>query len=196
MGPYKPGYIVEINMPHERFWHGQRGMITSYERKHSNGYWIETLMVELESSKQEIKVRPTDVKVLTQVHMYDRINKDAEVLPEYVPPKAKPQDGDHISNHKDCEVVTASAGGKAYKYCRTCKIEVSEGPRVIAGSSATLKIGGKEIKGSLDVNLSLSTNPLAGQDLDDVAALHGLTRDFQEGDTLFRQRVLEKARGK
>ena len=37
-----------------------------------------------------------------------------------------PKDGDPIIKHSGHEIVTAQANGEAYKYCRTCKVEVTE----------------------------------------------------------------------
>lgn len=180
---------VKVFMLNDRFWHGQKGTLEQIERKHHNGHTMTLYTVRMDMG-QRIKVERKSLIPLD----YDNVNKDAEVLPEYVPAIPEPKDGDHISNHKGHEIVTAQAGNESYKYCRTCKIEVSEGGRIMRGHNATVSIGGKEIGKFDDINIT--TDPIAGQDLDDIAALYGMTRDFQEGDTLFRQRVLKKANGK
>lgn len=122
-----------------------------------------------------------------------------------------PKDGDDINSHEDHEIVDVgpiSPGGKGYKYCRDCKVEVvKKEPGVFLGAKATISVGGKVI-GKLDnVQFVAGSSPqnihpdnANGVGLDKLAARCGLKRtihynhpDFSiprtETDNSLRNRV-------
>jgi biotin carboxyl carrier protein len=107
-------------------------MIEAYERKHHQGHYMDLITV-LMNTGQRIKVEPKSIRIEIPAPS-EMVNRDAELPP--AAPCAGPKDGDHISLHEGHEIVTASAGGEAYKYCRTCKVEVKEGSRVFTGRNA------------------------------------------------------------
>lgn len=190
---FELGERVKVQMAGDKFFNGQTGRLEKIERTSNQGYWITYCTVRLDMG-QPIKVLESDLISI------ETINKDAEVLPEYVPPIPEPKDGDHISMHEGHEIVTASAGGEAYKYCRTCKVEVKEGPRVFTGRNATLKIDGKEVGKFGEVTISSEVpkfpEPLQGYELSKFALVNfGVDRNWGETDDQFRKRLLEMMQG-
>ena len=54
------------------------------------------------------------------------LDKELELPPLPKEADSTPKDGDAYELHKDHNVITSSAGGESYKYCKDCKVEVTD----------------------------------------------------------------------
>ncbi len=141
------------------------------------------------------------------------------------PPVRKPKDGDHVSLHTGHKIVTVDAisrGEKAFKVCRTCGVEVTDGPRTVTGAKAKLFLNGKEIASFGSFNwlgqeridyrpaieaietreahfvASFEVDKASGDDLDKLGQLYGVERfrvdQLEETDDNLRKRLLASFR--
>ncbi len=102
-----------------------------------------------------------------------------------------PKDGDHISLHKDHEIVPLSTGGVDYQYCRNCKVEVVDDP-TSASQVEWVALQPPYLQ-------NLHPDSAIGEELDKIGTLYGLERvdiwhpffakSFPESDDSLRRRI-------